>query len=467
MRRSFFLLWCLIFFGAGAVSASALLQAEQCHVPADQVIEGNLYVLCQRLVVEGRVTGDVVGAALTADIDGRVDGSVTMLAGRLNVRGIVGSDIYVAGPVIYLRPEARLSSPSADVYTFALTTQVNTPITGNVNGAGYELLIGAPVSGHINFAGTSLTIDAPVGGDVVASVGSSTDTSQQLRTVTNWIEPELVLGAPGLTVTENGAIGGRLVYSSPNPGTLNGPVGGGVTYERVVPSSELAGNGSLTDAVGGYLQAVLRDYVATVLVGVVLILALPRAVRSSRQAIYRKPLPSFSVGLITFVLSFPAFLLALIIGLAIVMLISLLGFSDFTITAAFVIGLLVVAAGALFYFTAVLVSRVVVAVTVARPLARRLGVTPDSRVELLAALAIGGLFLAAASALPVVGILVTALITFIGLGAILIAMRRTNGAARPGSPAGDDESPHAPPPPRLLPRGPGTENLPDGFTWWE
>ena len=466
MRRSLFLLWSLLFFGVSAVSASAMLQAEQCHVPADQVIEGNLYVFCQRLAVEGRVTGDVVGAALTAEITGTVDGSVTMVAGRLNVRGVVGADIYMAGPVIYLRPEARLSSQNADVYTFALTTQVNTPVTGNVNGAGYELFIGAPVSGHINFAGTSLTIDAPVGGDVVASVGSSTDTSQQLRSVTNWIEPELVLGVPGLTLTGNGAIGGRLVYSSPNPGTLAGPVGGGVTYEPVIASSELNANGSLGDAIGGYLQAVLRDYIATLLVGVVLILALPRAVRSSRQAIYRKPLPSFSVGLITFVLSFPAVLLALIIGLAVVMLISLLGFSGFTITAAFVIGLLVVATGALFYFTAVLVSRVVVAAMVARPLARRMGAAPDSRVELLASLAIGGLILAAVSALPVIGILVTALITFIGLGAILLGLRRENRAARPGSAASDDEPPPAPAP-RLLPRGPGTENLPDGFNWWE
>lgn len=466
MRRGFFLLWWLLFFGAGVVSASTTLQADQCNVSAAQVIEGNLYVLCQRLVMEGRVTGDIVGAAIVADINGQVDGSLTLLAGRLNVRGTIGSDVYVAGPVIYLRPEARLPSPNADVYTFALTTQINAPITGNVNSAGYELYVGAPVSGHINFAGTSLTIDAPVGGDVVASVGSSTDTTQQLRSVTQWIEPELALGAPGLTVTVNGAIGGELIYSSTTPATLSGSVGGGVIYERIAPRTELDPNTTFADAVGRYIEAVLRDYIATLLVGVVLVLAVPRAVRAPRQMIYRKTLPSFSVGLITFVLSFPAFLLAFIIGLAVVLLIALLGFTDFTVTAAFVIGLLVVAAAALFYFTAVLISRVVVAVAVARPLARKMGAMPDGRLETLAALLIGGLILAAASALPAIGLLLTALITFIGLGSILLAMRRTNRDGRSVASA-EDEAPPPPPPPLLLPRGPGTENLPDGFKWWE
>lgn len=468
MRRGFFLLWWLLFFGAGAVSASALLQADQCVVPADQVIEGNLYVLCQRLVVDGRVTGDIAGAAITADINGQVDGSLTILAGRLSVRGIVGADIYVAGPVIYLRPEARLSSVNADVYTFALTTRVNTPITGNVNSAGYELYIGAPVSGHINFAGTSLTIDAPVGGEVLASVGSSTGTTQQLRSVTQWIEPELALGTPGLTVTANGSIGGRLAYSGTEPAALNGPVGGGVYYEPITPSTELAPDTSFADAVGRYLQAVLRDYIATLLVGVVLVLALPRTVCVPRQVLYRQPLPSFGVGLITFVLSFPAVLLAFLVGLVIVLLIALLGFNDFTITAAFVIGLLVVATAAFFYFTAILISRVIVAVAIARPLARRLKAAPDSRLETLAALLIGGLILAAACALPTVGLLITALITFIGLGAILLTVRRDNRAGhRPNAAFMDDEPPPPPPPPLLLPRGPGTENLPDGFNWWE
>ena len=468
MRRTVFLVWCMLFFATGAVSASTLLQADQCSVPADQVIEGNLYVLCQNLLIEGHVTGDVVGAALVADINGRVDGSLYLASVRLNVRGAIGQDVHAAGPVIAIRPEARLFSPNADVYSFALTTRLEAPMTGSVNAAGYELHVGAPVSGHIDYAGSSLTVDAPVGGSVLASVGSSTDSTLQLRSVAQWIEPEFALGDPGLRVTANAAIGGRLVYSAPAPGIILGPVGESVTFLRVAARNDIDPDADFGSSVSRYIEAVLRDYIATLLIGGLLVLVLPRAVRLPSQTLVRRPLPSFSVGLITFVLSFPAFLLAGIIGLSVVLLISLLGFPDFTITAAFVIGLVVVAAAALFYFTAVLVSRAVVAVTVARPVARRFRAEPGGRIESLIALAIGGLVLALLSALPVIGLLVTALITFIGLGAMIIALRRNTGARDNGNGNGaaDDEPPHAPPPPPLLPRGPGTDNLPDGFNWW-
>ncbi len=463
MRRLIILLVVALSLGAGAVWAGPILQSEQCEIPAGQIIEGHLFVLCQRLVINGRVTGDVAGAAVVADINGEVDGSLYLAAGRLNVRGSVGGNLHFAGPVLYLRPEARLSSPHTNLYSFALTSRVETPITGHVTGAGYELYVGAAATGDVYFAGTSLTIRAPVAGSVFTSVGSSTDTSSQLRSVTQWFEPGLDLGLPGLTVTDHGSIGGELAYSSTSPGTIEGPVTA-VNFERLAPVTALDPNADFGDSAGRYLGAVLRDFIATLLIGVFIVLLAPRAVRPPVQTLYYRALPSFSIGLITFVLSFPAFLLAAFVGLGTVLLISLLGFSDFTVTAAVVMGLVVVAASALFYFTAVLVSRVVVSVALARPLVRRLQPSLTPRVESLLALALGGLFTALFSALPAVGIAVTALITFVGLGAMLLALRRTNRMN--DQPPAPDE-PVEPPPPRLLPRGPGTDNLPEGFTWWE
>lgn len=463
MRRWIILLVVALSLGASAVWAGPILQSEQCEIPAGQVIEGNLFVFCQRLVINGRVTGDVAGAALVADINGEIDGSLYLASGRLNVRGSIGGSVHFAGPVLYLRPEARLSSPHSNLYSFALTSRIETAITGHITGAGYELYVGSAATGDVYFAGTSLTIRAPVAGSVFTSVGSSTDTSSQLRSVTQWFEPGLDLGLPGLTVTDHGAIGGELVYSGTTPGAIDGPVTA-VNFERLAPITALDPNADFGDSAGRYLGAVLRDFIATLLIGVVIVLLAPRAVRPPVQALYSKSLPCFSIGLITFVLSFPAFLLAAFVGVGMVLLISLLGFTDFTITAAVVIGLVLVAAGALFYFTAVLISRVVVSIALARPLVRRLQPSLSPRVESLLSLALGGLVTALFSALPVIGIAVTALITFAGLGAMLLTLRRTNRVN--GEPPVPDEA-SEPPPPRLLPRGPGTDNLPDGFNWWE
>jgi hypothetical protein len=466
MRRWLIVVLIALGMTGGAVSAAVLQQADPCTVAADEVVEGNLFALCQQLTVEGRVTGDIVGVVLGADLNGRIDGSVYLLGGRVNLRGRVGQDVHFAGPVIYLRPGAELAGEQSDIYSVALTTRVETPVPGNVSAAGYELYIGAPVQGNVYFSGTSLTINAVIEGNVEASVGSSTDTTQQLRSVAQWFESGLALGSPGLTITEFGVINGDLNYSSPEIAAIDGRVIGALNFVRTATQPTLDPDADLGTTLGRYLEAVLRDFIATLIVGLLFVAFVPRAIVPPVQIMYWKIFPSFAVGLFTFVLAFPAFLLAAIVGVGVVFLISLLGFADFTFTAAFVITLSIVAIAALFFITAVLVSRVVVSTAIGRPLLRRFGQPMNGRLELLVSLLIGALITAALSAAPVIGILFTAIFTFVGLGAIALALQasrrsREEPAARPAPVAA------AAPPPLLLPRGPGTDNLPDGFTWWE
>jgi hypothetical protein len=82
----------------------------------------------------------------------------------------------------------------------------------------------------------------------------------------------------------------------------------------------------------------------------------------------------------------------------------------------------------------------------------------------LIALALGGLLLSLLSALPAVGLLITAFITFIGLGAILLGLRRDSRAVPAAALEDEPIAAPPPPPPALLPRGPGTDNLPQGFS---
>lgn len=463
MRRWMMVLLMVLGAGAGSVSAAAALQSDRCIIAAGEVVEGNLFVLCQELIVEGRVTGDIVGAAVSADLNGEVDGSLYLLGGRVNIRGSIGQDIHFAGPVIYLRASSQLTGAQSDIYSLSLTTRIESPVPGSVTGAGYELYIGAPVGGSIYFSGTSLTINAPVEGNVEASVGSATDTTQQLRSVTQWFESGLALGTPGLTITEFGIIHGDLNYSSPEVATIDGRVHGALSFVLSVAQPTLDPEGDLGTTISRYVEAVLRDFIATMIVGVLFVVFAPRSLVPSIQLLYWKFFPSFAVGLFTFVLAFPAFLLAAIIGVGVIFLISLLGFTDFTITATFVIALAIVAIAALFFITAVLVSRVVISAAVGRPLLRRFKRRFNGRLELLVSLAIGALLTACLSVAPVIGILFTAIFTFVGLGAIVLSLqpsRRTREETPLPQPA-----PAAPP--LLLPRGPGTDNLPEGFSWWE
>ncbi len=264
-------------------------------------------------------------------------------------------------------------------------------------------------------------------------------------------------------------IEGDLSYSSPEIATIDGRVRGALNFERTATQPTLDPDTDLATKIGRYLEAVLRDFIATMMVGLLLIAFAPRTAVRPVQAVYRRIFPSFAAGLFTFILSFPAFLLAAIVGVGIVLLISLLGFVDFTITAAFVITLVIVAAAALFFLTAVLVSRVVVSIAIGRPLLSRFRRRFNGRLESLLSLAIGGLITAALAAMPIIGIVFTALFTFVGLGGIVLALQASR---RPQEQADSalaavPEPAATPAPPLLLPRGPGTDNLPDGFTWWE
>jgi hypothetical protein len=110
---------------------------------------------------------------------------------------------------------------------------------------------------------------------------------------------------------------------------------------------------------------------------------------------------------------------------------------------------------------------VIIATAIGRPLLRRFGRPLNGRLELIVSLLIGALIAAALSAAPVIGILFTAIFTFVGLGAIALALQASRRSREEPAERAAPVATAAPPPPLLLPRGPGTENLPDGFTWWE
>ncbi len=132
-------------------SARDTLQGVDCTLPADRVVEGNLYALCRTLVIEGTVRGDVVAAALNASISGEVQGSVYLAAARMTVSGVVHDDVHFIGGVAHLQPESRLLSPRSSLYSAALSTHVQSPIAGSVTAIGYQLVIDAAVGGDVDF----------------------------------------------------------------------------------------------------------------------------------------------------------------------------------------------------------------------------------------------------------------------------------------------------------------------------
>jgi hypothetical protein len=100
-----------------------------------------------------------------------------------------------------------------------------------------------------------------------------------------------------------------------------------------------------------------------------------------------------------------------------------------------------------------------------------LGNRVEERAGIIAVL-LGIALLALLAALPVIGWLINALAAFLGLGAILTLILRQLEKARQRADAPQTPPSDAPlqiPPPMVEDHllGPGMDNLPDGFKWWD
>lgn len=102
-----------------------LRSGEEVLVPADAVVEGDLYasgglvrvegtvdgdllVSAGQVQVTGTVTGDLWAGGGTISIDGDVGGDVRMAGGRVAIAGTVGEDVFVAGGQVRLASSAEV-----------------------------------------------------------------------------------------------------------------------------------------------------------------------------------------------------------------------------------------------------------------------------------------------------------------------------------------------------------------------
>lgn len=156
------------------------------------VIEDDLYAAGNRIVIDGRVdgdlivaayedvtirgtvTGDVLGVAGQVIIDGRVGESVRVVSPRVDVTGEVGRDVIISGWDVTLASEV-----SGDVTLWAWAVDMAGRVQGDLEGQMRHLLLGGRIGMNVDVTVTDLRVapGAAVGrdlgyrsGDVAAGV---------------------------------------------------------------------------------------------------------------------------------------------------------------------------------------------------------------------------------------------------------------------------------------------------------
>jgi cytoskeletal protein CcmA (bactofilin family) len=134
-------------------SARASLGSDQfiagSSIRIDHPIEGDLIVFGGKVGVSAPVAGDLVVAGGAVRLDASVGQSLYAAGGDLRIDGAVGRSLRIAGGRITVGKSAR--------------------IAGNLTLAGGQVEVAGTVGGSVQAAGGRILVDGPVSGDVIAT----------------------------------------------------------------------------------------------------------------------------------------------------------------------------------------------------------------------------------------------------------------------------------------------------------
>lgn len=406
---TFFLLATLLllaaFGGLYTAHAQGIRGGETVVIPADEVVDDDLYVAGQIITVDGVVKGDLIAMGQTIVINGVVEGDLMGMAQSIVISGEVQDDVRGMAAVVTVQPQARIGDDLIAM-GYSLETQAGSEIGGNLLFAGSQALLAGAVDGDVTFTGNNLRLQGPIQGNAKAEVQGQSSSAPFMAFMPNM--PPTPIVPPGLTV-EGAEIGGKLSYSAPAPVDL--PANIDASYTPLPTSPEPTAPTVLDRALAG-----LRRFISIVLVGLLLLAVLRRPTETMLAYSKRSFGQALLWGAILFFVSFPIFLaLILAIGLivAVLYLLTLGGLG----TAVLFLGLILLAIYALGMYIAVTwFAQALVSLWLGRIIIARISPAWEQRGAW--ALLLGAFILAILLALPYVGGLIGLLVAFIGLGAL-------------------------------------------------
>ncbi len=421
---------------ATVVLAADFRAGDTITVGKDEVIDDDLIITGQNVIVDGTINGDLVVTGGTIVINGTVNGSLLTAGQSMTINGTVGGSLYGAGASLTLGPQAVVTR-NLFFGGYSLTTAPGSLVKRDGAMGGYQALLKGEIQRDLRAGLGALALDGIVGRNVYVDVAAPSTTGQPdfWRSFTNTELPATI--QPGLRSGAAAKIAGKLTYSSPaeqTSGIVAQPLGG-VAYSAPVADTPGVQNGGpapvMTAAqpqneVMSWLWSRLRELVTLLVIGGLALWLLPKFFQRAVTQVRAAPMPATAWGFAVLILGYLAAMLAM--GLLIVLIFGLgrltlagLAWGTFWVGTA---GL-----SALFTFFTLLVvygSKVVVAYPVGRWILQRFqgeaAAAPTGR-QRGWPLFVGLLLYVLVVGIPYLGILVSVVVTLLGLGAMWLSMR--------------------------------------------
>lgn len=485
----------------GRVEASSEgMRGDRCEVAQAQVIPDDFYFFCRILDVKGTIGGDLVGVASSVILhpSASVAGSVWIGGGKLVIQGRVGGDVRFGGVSLMIDPAARFvgtsapNAPAVDAVTLAQRMDIvavalnmlvlpEAVFPGNVVFYGYQAQYDGTLGGNLNFVGETLILNGVIAGHVDANVGDPRRNTE----VPSLPFYDVTFSDPGLVVSEAAYIAGDLRYRAARP-MLVPPetVNGRLIFEQTGGQPDITKVEKPDDAaqiLRDYSVASLRDILSLLILGAIGLRVVPDAIRQPAAHVRRRTVPTIGWGLLTFMLSIPIVITVVMIGLIFLLVLYLIKLNELTIMigAAVVIvtGVLVGSISFLLFFMGRLVVSFMVGQLLSTYALRRLEARSFRRWMLTLALGATAYALIINMPLPGLSLVIEMVTALAGVGAVMMYVRRVlidvallRPRLEPAWAPPPVMLPAPAPPPLIVPGddGPyGLENLPPGFTGFD
>jgi cytoskeletal protein CcmA (bactofilin family) len=288
-----------------ACLAATVEEDEEEYVLAEgDVVDGDLYAFAGTVTIAGLVQGDVVamGAKVEVAATGIVDGDLLAAGQTVTIRGEVTDDVRAAAFSVQLEDGGTIGGDLVGV-GFNVSVAEGSSVKEDMLAAGYQGIVDGSIGSDLEFAGVALEINGEVAGDVTANVGGSEDGKAPDMSFLPFASdvPETI--DPGLTIASDAVIGGDLDYDSPTEATVpEGAVAGTTDFEQVVSEGEEPEEEKTTaDRALEWIASLIRDYIALVIVGLLLVLIWPRLASALTALLAERPAPSLGWGCLTIV----------------------------------------------------------------------------------------------------------------------------------------------------------------------
>jgi hypothetical protein len=398
-----FLLPMLLMLLSTPVWATESVEQKSITIGAQEVINDDLYLMADIVTIDGIVKGDAVVAASRITLNGTVEGDLIAAGQVITVNGTVNDDVVAAG--------------------YSLENRSGSAIGGSLTYFGGQGLLSGTVQQTVRGAAASLQLTGSVKGNVDVMVGT-----HELSHPPFLPDVQIPQVPSGLTLTDTAQIGGELTYHSAADAKISpaAAIAGRVVRENL--SAEVQPDRPAVTVIS-HLQRLL----ALMLIGWLVLRFAPNWLQSLSTTVQARPLPSLGWGIVTV-----AAVLAATIAVSIVMGV-LLVISGFLLPslALPILGIGLFALFALFLGFGIVVSfipPIILSFLGGQWIMAKFH--PDQATNSLAMLVIGLVGFVILTALPAIGGVFNAIITFLGLGALWLGWHKRDRRGRNAQPTG-------------------------------